>query len=179
MSVTEEKYKKEVIPSLMNQFGYKNIMEVPRLTKVVLNMGVGDAIENSRMLDIAIEELTQIAGQKPVITRAKKSISSFKLRKGMPIGCKVTLRKNRMYEFLDRFLNIAIARIRDFRGFPDSCFDGRGNCTIGIEEQLIFPEINYDKVERVRGMNITLVTTAKTDREAKALLEFLGLGFSK
>lgn len=179
MSVTEEKYKKEVIPSLMNQFGYKNIMEVPRLTKVVLNMGVGDAIENSRMLDIAIEELTQIAGQKPVITRAKKSISSFKLRKGMPIGCKVTLRKNRMYEFLDRFLNIAIARIRDFRGFPDSCFDGRGNCTIGIEEQLIFPEINYDKVERVRGMNITLVTTAKTDREAKALLESLGLGFSK
>jgi len=179
VSVTEEKYKKEVVPSLMSQFGYKNIMEAPRLIKIVLNMGVGDAIENSRLLDIAVEELAQISGQKPVITRAKKSISSFKLRKGMAIGCKVTLRRNRMYEFLDRFLNIAIARIRDFRGFPDSCFDGRGNCTIGIEEQLIFPEINYDKVERVRGMNITLVTTAKTDREAKALLEFLGLGFSK
>ncbi len=179
MSVTKEKYYREVVPKLLREFGYKNIMQVPRLEKIVINVGVGDATQNPRYLDLAVEELTLIAGQKPVITRAKKSISNFKLRKGMPIGCKVTLRKNRMYEFLDRFLNVAIARIRDFRGFLDNCFDGRGNCTIGIEEQLIFPEINYDRVERVRGMNITFVTTAETDREAKALLESLGLPFRK
>ncbi|MCD6155965.1 MAG: 50S ribosomal protein L5 [Candidatus Atribacteria bacterium] len=179
MSVVKEKYENEVVPALLKRFGYKNPMQVPKLEKVVINMGVGDATQNSRYLDLAVEELSLITGQKPLITRARKSISNFKLRKGMAIGCKVTLRGDRMYEFLDRFLNIAIARIRDFRGFPDSCFDGKGNCTIGIEEQLIFPEISYDKVERVRGMNISFVTTAKSDEEARALLELLGLPFRK
>jgi large subunit ribosomal protein L5 len=179
VSITKEKYVKESIPRLLKSFGYRNVMQVPRLEKVVINLGVGDATQNAHYLDLAVEELTAITGQKPLITRARKSISNFKLRKGVPIGCKVTLRGQRMYEFLDRFLNIAIARIRDFKGFPSSSFDGRGNCTIGIEEQLIFPEISYDKVERVRGMNITFVTTAKTDEEAKALLESLGLPFRK
>ena len=179
MSITKEKYTKEVIPVLMKQFGYKNVMEIPKMTKIVINEGIGDATQNQHFLDLAVDELTAIAGQKPVVTRARKSISNFKLRKGNPIGCKVTLRGLRMYEFLDRFLNISIARIRDFRGFPDGCFDGRGSCTIGIREQLIFPEINYDKVERVRGMNITFITTAKTDEEAKALLEKIGLPFRK
>ncbi len=163
----------------MKQFGYKNVMEIPKITKIVINEGIGDATQNQHFLDLAVDELTAIAGQKPVVTRARKSISNFKLRKGNPIGCKVTLRGLRMYEFLDRFLNISIARIRDFRGFPDGCFDGRGSCTIGIREQLIFPEIIYDKVERVRGMNITFITTAKTDEEAKALLEKIGLPFRK
>ncbi|MBP8932993.1 MAG: 50S ribosomal protein L5 [Candidatus Atribacteria bacterium] len=179
MSITKEKYTKEVIPVLMKQFGYKNVMEIPKITKIVINEGIGDATQNQHFLDLAVDELTAIAGQKPVVTRARKSISNFKLRKGNPIGCKVTLRGLRMYEFLDRFLNISIARIRDFRGFPDGCFDGRGSCTIGIREQLIFPEIIYDKVERVRGMNITFITTAKTDEEAKALLEKIGLPFRK
>ncbi|MCX6090897.1 MAG: 50S ribosomal protein L5 [Atribacterota bacterium] len=179
MSVTKEKYVNELIPALVKQFGYKNVMEIPKLEKIVLNTGIGDATQNQHFLDLAVEEMTTITGQKPVITRAKKSISNFKLRKGMPIGCKVTLRGSRMYEFLDRFLNITIARIRDFRGFPDGCFDGRGSCTLGIREQLIFPEINYDKVERVRGMNITLVTTAETDEEAKVFLELLGLPFRR
>ncbi|MGQ9473300.1 MAG: 50S ribosomal protein L5 [Candidatus Caldatribacteriaceae bacterium] len=179
MSITKEKYLKESVPKLLKSFGYRNVMQVPKLEKVVINIGVGDATQNSRYLDLAVEELTIISGQKPLVTRARKSISNFKLRKGMSIGCKVTLRGERMYEFLDRFLNIAIARIRDFRGFPSSAFDGRGNCTIGVEEQLIFPEISYDKVERVRGMNITFVTTARNDEEAKALLESLGLPFRK
>jgi len=179
VSITKEKYTKEVIPVLMKQFGYKNVMEIPKITKIVINEGIGDATQNQHFLDLAVDELTAIAGQKPVVTRARKSISNFKLRKGNPIGCKVTLRGLRMYEFLDRFLNISIARIRDFRGFPDGCFDGRGSCTIGIREQLIFPEIIYDKVERVRGMNITFITTAKTDEEAKALLEKIGLPFRK
>lgn len=179
MSITKEKYTKEVIPVLMKQFGYKNVMEIPKMTKIVINEGIGDATQNQHFLDLAVDELAAITGQKPVVTRARKSISNFKLRKGNPIGCKVTLRGLRMYEFLDRFLNISIARIRDFRGFPDGCFDGRGSCTIGIREQLIFPEINYDKVERVRGMNITFITTAKTDEEAKALLEKIGLPFRK
>lgn len=179
MSITKDKYTKEVIPVLMKQFGYKNVMEIPKITKIVINEGIGDATQNQHFLDLAVDELTAIAGQKPVVTRARKSISNFKLRKGNPIGCKVTLRGLRMYEFLDRFLNISIARIRDFRGFPDGCFDGRGSCTIGIREQLIFPEIIYDKVERVRGMNITFITTAKTDEEAKALLEKIGLPFRK
>ena len=179
MSITKEKYNKEVIPVLMKQFGYKNVMEIPKITKIVINEGIGDATQNQHFLDLAVDELAAITGQKPVVTRARKSISNFKLRKGNPIGCKVTLRGLRMYEFLDRFLNISIARIRDFRGFPDGCFDGRGSCTIGIREQLIFPEINYDKVERVRGMNITFITTAKTDEEAKALLEKIGLPFRK
>ena len=179
MSITKEKYTKEVIPVLMKQFGYKNVMEIPKITKIVINEGIGDATQNQHFLDLAVDELTAIAGQKPVVTRARKSISNFKLRKGNPIGCKVTLRGLRMYEFLDRFLNISIARIRDFRGFPDGCFDGRGSCTIGIREQLIFPEIIYDKVERVRGMNITFITTAKTHEDAKALLEKIGLPFRK
>lgn len=179
MSVTKEKYANEVIPVLMKRFGYGNVMEIPKMIKIVINEGIGDATQNQHFLDLAVDELTAITGQRPVITRAKKSISNFKLRKGNPIGCKVTLRGQRMFEFLDRFLNISIARIRYFRGFPDGCFDGRGSCTIGIREQLIFPEINYDKVERVRGMNITFVTTAKTDEEAKALLEVLGLPFRK
>jgi len=179
VSITKEKYNKEVIPVLMKQFGYKNVMEIPKMTKIVINEGIGDATQNQHFLDLAVDELAAITGQKPVVTRARKSISNFKLRKGNPIGCKVTLRGLRMYEFLDRFLNISIARIRDFRGFPDGCFDGRGSCTIGIREQLIFPEINYDKVERVRGMNITFITTAKTDEEAKALLEKIGLPFRK
>jgi len=179
VSITREKYVQETVPKLLKSFGYKNMMQVPKLEKIVINVGVGDATQNSHFLDLAVEELTIITGQKPLVTRARKSISNFKLRKGMPIGCKVTLRGKRMYEFLDRFLNIAIARIRDFRGFPSSAFDRRGNCTIGIEEQLVFPEISYDKVERVRGMNITFVTTAKTDEEAKALLESLGLPFRK
>ncbi len=179
MSVTKEKYINELIPALVKRFGYKNVMQIPKIEKIVLNEGVGDATQNQHFLDLAVDEMTAITGQKPVITRARKSISNFKLRKGMPIGCKVTLRGNRMYEFLDRFLNITIARIRDFRGFPDGCFDGRGSCTIGIREQLIFPEIIYDKVERVRGMNITFVTTARTDEEAQALLEMLGLPFRK
>jgi len=179
VSVTKEKYINELIPALVKRFGYKNVMQIPKIEKIVLNEGVGDATQNQHFLDLAVDEMTAITGQKPVITRARKSISNFKLRKGMPIGCKVTLRGNRMYEFLDRFLNITIARIRDFRGFPDGCFDGRGSCTIGIREQLIFPEIIYDKVERVRGMNITFVTTARTDEEAQALLEMLGLPFRK
>ena len=179
MSVTKDKYVKEVIPALVKRFGYENVMEIPKVEKVVLNEGIGDATQNQHFLDLAVDELTAITGQKPVMTRARKSISNFKLRKGNPIGCKVTLRGHRMFEFLDRFLNITIARIRDFRGFPDGSFDGRGSCTLGIREQLIFPEINYDKVERVRGMNITFVTTAKTDEEAKALLETLGLPFRK
>ncbi|HSV32298.1 MAG TPA: 50S ribosomal protein L5 [Atribacteraceae bacterium] len=179
MSVIREKYIQETIPALQEQFHYSNVMQIPRLQKVVINIGVGEATQNSHALDVAVEELSIITGQKPVITRAKKSISNFKLRKSMPIGCKVTLRGEKMFEFLDRFLTISIARIRDFQGFPDSCFDGRGNCTIGIKEQLIFPEINYDKVEQVRGMNITFVTTAKTDEEARAFLEALGLGFRR
>jgi len=179
VSVTKEKYQKEVVPHLMETFGYRNVMQVPKVEKIVINMGVGDATQNSRYLDLAVEELALISGQKPVVTRAKKSISNFKLRRGAPIGCKVTLRKDLMYEFMDRFMNVAVARIRDFRGFPDSALDGRGNCTIGIEEQLIFPEVSYDRVERVRGMNITFVTTASTDEEAKALLEALGLPFRK
>jgi len=179
VSVTKEKYINELIPALVKRFGYKNVMQIPKIEKIVLNEGIGDATQNQHFLDLAVDEMTAITGQKPVITRARKSISNFKLRKGMPIGCKVTLRGKRMYEFLDRFLNITIARIRDFRGFPDGCFDGRGSCTIGIREQLIFPEINYDKVERVRGMNITFVTTARTDEEAQALLEILGLPFRK
>ncbi len=179
MSVIKEKYEKQLVPALVKQFGYSNIMQIPRITKVVINMGIGEATQNAHLLDTAVEELATITGQKPIITRARKSISNFKLRKGMPIGCKVTLRGERMYEFLDRFFTIAISRIRDFRGFTDSCFDGRGNCSIGIQEQLIFPEINYDQVEQVRGMNITFVTTAKTDEEARALLESMGLGFRR
>lgn len=173
----KEKYEKEVVPALQEAFGYKNIMEVPKLEKVVINMGVGAATQDSRAIDAAVRDLSLISGQKPVITRAKKSISNFKVRQGMPIGCKVTLRGNRMYEFLDKLINVALPRIRDFRGVSPRSFDGRGNYTLGIREQLIFPEISYDDVERVQGMNIVIGTTAETDEEGLALLQGLGMPF--
>lgn len=175
----KELYKKTVIPAMMEKFGYKNIMEVPRIEKVVLNMGVGDAKENPKFLESAMEELAAITGQRPVATVAKKSVAAFKVRAGMKIGAKVTLRGDRMYEFLDRLFNIALPRVRDFRGVSPQSFDGRGNYALGIREQLIFPEINYDKVEKVRGMDVIIVTTAKTDEEAKELLALLGMPFAK
>lgn len=174
-----EKYVNEVVPALMEKFKYKNIMEVPKIEKVVLNMGIGDAKDNPKSLEAAVEELTLIAGQKAVVTRAKKAISNFKIRAGMPVGARVTLRGERMYDFLDKFMNIALPRVRDFRGVSSTSFDGRGNYSIGVREQLIFPEIDYDKIDRVRGLDITVVTTAKTDEEAKALLELMGMPFKK
>ena len=177
MARLTELYNTEIVPQLMKDFKYKNIMEVPKLEKIVLNMGLGEATQNVKILDSAAEELTIIAGQKAVITRAKKSIAGFKLRQGMPIGCMVTLRKERMYEFLDRFVNIALARVRDFKGVSGNAFDGRGNYSVGIKEQLIFPEINYDKIDKIKGLNISIVTTAKTDEEGKALLRLLGMPF--
>ncbi len=172
-------YKENVVPALMKQFNYKNIMQVPRLEKIVLNMGVGSAVEDSKNLENAMADMAIISGQKPKVTRAKKSISNFKLRQGMAIGCAVTLRGWRMYEFLDRYISIAVPRIRDFRGLPDKAFDGRGNYSVGVREQIIFPEIDYDKVDRIRGMNITFVTTAETDEEAYALLAAFGMPFRK
>lgn len=177
MNRLKERYLKEVVPSLMEKFNYKSVMAVPKIEKIVINMGVGDAVSNPKALDAAVEELSLIAGQKPVVTRAKKSIAGFKLRAGMPIGAKVTLRGERMYEFLDKLVNIALPRVRDFRGVSNKSFDGRGNYTLGIREQLIFPEIDYDKVNRVRGMDIVIVTTAKTDEEARELLRELGMPF--
>ncbi len=177
MSRLKAKYVQEIIPELKKEFGYSNIMQVPRLEKVVINMGLGEAIQNIKILDSASEELAQVAGQKPVITKAKKSIASFKLRQGMPIGCMVTLRREKMYEFLDRLMNIALPRVRDFKGIPAKGFDGRGNYSLGIKEQLIFPEINYDKVDKIKGLNISIVTSAKTDEEGKALLRQLGMPF--
>jgi len=174
-----EYYEKKVVPLLMKEFGYKNSMQVPRLVKIVLNMGVGEATQNIKILDAAVEELALIAGQRPVIRRAKKSIAAFKLRAGMPIGCKVTLRRDRMYDFFDKLVNFALPRVRDFKGVSDRAFDGRGNYTLGIKEHIIFPEIDYDKIDKVKGMNITFVTTAKTDEEAKVLLEKLGLPFRR
>ena len=174
-----EYYEKKVVPLLMKEFGYKNPMQVPKLVKIVLNMGVGEATQNIRILDAAVEELALIAGQRPVIRRAKKSIAAFKLRAGMPIGCKVTLRRDRMYDFFDKLVNFALPRVRDFKGVSDRAFDGRGNYTLGIKEHIIFPEIDYDKIDKVKGMNITFVTTAKTDEEAKVLLEKLGLPFRR
>ena len=179
MNRLEQKYTETVKPSLMKEFGYTSSMEAPKLVKVVLNMGVGDAIANPKALEEAVEEMTQIAGQKPVITKAKKSIANFKLREGMNIGCKVTLRGERMYEFLDKLFNISLPRVRDFRGVSTTAFDGRGNYTLGVREQLIFPEINFDKVNKTRGMDIVIVTTAKTNKEAYALLEGLGMPFAK
>ncbi|MGB9779944.1 50S ribosomal protein L5 [Caldanaerobacter sp.] len=179
MSRLREKYEKEVVPALMEKFGYKNIMQVPKLEKVVINIGVGEAKENPKALEAAMNDLMMISGQKPVVTRAKKSISNFKIRKGMPIGVKVTLRRERMYEFLDKLFNIALPRVRDFKGVSPDSFDGRGNYALGVREQLIFPEIDYDKIDKVRGMDIIIVTTAKTDEEAKALLELLGMPFAK
>ncbi len=179
MARLKEYYRKEVIPLLSKKFGYKNPWEAPRLDKIVINMGVGDAIQNPKLLDAAVDDLTLIAGQRPVITRAKKSISNFRLRAGLAIGCKVTLRGERMYEFWDRLVNVAIPRIRDFRGLLVKSFDGRGNYTLGIKEQVIFPEINYDKVEKLRGMDITIATTARTDEEALELLGALGMPFRR
>ncbi len=175
----KQKYKEEVVPALMKKFGYKNVMEVPRIEKIVVNMGVGEAVQNIKALENAMEDLALITGQKPSVRRAKRSEAGFKLRKGMPIGAKVTLRRDRMWEFLDRLISIALPRVRDFKGLSPKSFDGRGNYNFGLEEQTVFPEIDYDKVDKIRGMNITIVTTAETDEEAKALLELLGFPFRK
>ena len=175
----KEKYKKDVVPALMKEFSYKNIMQVPKVEKVVLNVGLGEAIQNIKLLDAAQKELSLIAGQKSLTTKAKKSIAGFKLRQGMPIGCKVCLRGDRMYEFLDRLVSVALPRIRDFKGVSTRAFDGKGNYSVGIKEQFIFPEIEYDKVEMVHGMDIAVCTSAKTDAEAKALLRLLGMPFRK
>jgi len=175
----KDKYLKEAVPVLKEKFKYKSIMEVPKLEKVILNMGVGDAKDNAKLLEAAAIDMSVIAGQKPVITIAKKSVSNFKLREGMKIGCKVTIRGNRMYEFLDKLFSIALPRVRDFRGVNPNSFDGRGNYTMGVKEQLIFPEIDYDKVEKVRGMDICIVTTSKNDEESKELLSILGMPFSR
>lgn len=174
-----ERYLKTVVPSLMKEFSYANPMQAPKLTKIVLNVGMGEAITNAKALDHAVDELRRIAGQQPVVTRAKKSIAAFKLREGMPIGCTVTLRRERMYEFLDRFVSAALPRIRDFKGVPTKSFDGRGNYTLGIKEQVIFPEIEIDKIDSIHGMDIVFVTTAKTDEEGRALLTHLGMPFRK
>jgi len=173
----KEIYKEKIISGLMKEFSYKNVMQVPKLEKIVVNMGLGEAVQDAKVLDHAVEEMMSITGQRPVITKAKKSISNFKLRAGMQIGCKATLRKERMYEFFDRLVNIALPRIRDFKGVSDKGFDGRGNYSLGIREQIIFPEINYDKINKIQGMGIVIVTTAKTDEEGKALLRFLGIPF--
>jgi large subunit ribosomal protein L5 len=175
----KDKYKKEILPALMKQFAYKNPLQVPKLTKVVINMGLGEAVSNIKVIDSAVSDLADITGQRPVVTRAKRSEAGFKLRTGMPIGCKVTLRGDRMYEFLDRLLNVALPRIRDFRGIQAKSFDGRGNYSLGIREQLIFPEIRYDKVDMVRGMDISIETSARSDEEAQMLLESLGFPFRK
>ena len=170
-------YLDEMLSALQRQFDYRNVMQVPRLGKVVVNMGLGEAIQNPKMLDAGVEQLTVIAGQKPVITKAHKSIAAFKLRTGMSIGAKVTLRRDRMYDFVDRLINIALPRVRDFRGVSGNAFDGRGNYTLGVEEQIIFPEVDYDKVDKIRGLSVTIVTTAKTDAEGKELLRLLGMPF--
>jgi large subunit ribosomal protein L5 len=175
----QEKYSNEVVQAMMEKFGYKNIMEVPKLEKIVVNMGVGEAKDNPKVLEAATADMQLITGQKPVLTRAKKSVANFKIRENMPIGCKVTLRKQKMYEFADKLMNIALPRVRDFRGVSDKAFDGRGNYSLGIREQLIFPEVEYDKIDKVRGMDIIFVTTAKTDEEARELLRFLGMPFAQ
>ena len=175
----KETYQNEIVDALMKKFGYKNVMQVPKLEKVVINMGVGEAKENVKLLDAAVSDLETITGQKAVITKAKKSVANFKLREGMPIGCKVTLRGNKMYEFVDRLINLALPRVRDFRGVNPNSFDGRGNYALGIKEQLIFPEIEYDKIDKVRGMDIIFVTTAITDEEARELLAQFNMPFTK
>ena len=179
MSRLKEKYQNEIVDALMKKFGYKNIMEVPKLDKVVINMGVGEAKENAKLLEAAVKDMETITGQKAVLTRAKNSVANFKIREGMPIGCKVTLRGEKMYEFVDRLINLSLPRVRDFRGVNPNAFDGRGNYALGIKEQLIFPEINFDKVNKVRGMDIVIVTSAKTNEEAKALLTEMGMPFKK
>lgn len=177
MSRLKDMYHTEIVPKLRADFNYKNVMEVPKIQKIVLNMGLGEAIQNIKILDSAALELNAISGQKSVITKAKKSIATFKLRQGMPIGCMVTLRRDRMYEFLDKLMNISLARVRDFKGVSGKAFDGKGNYTLGIKEQLIFPEINYDSVDKIKGLNITIVTSAKSDEEGKALLKYMGMPF--
>jgi large subunit ribosomal protein L5 len=177
MSQLKEYYQKEIVSRLMETFKYKNIMQVPKLSKITLNMGLGEAIQNIKLLDSAVEELKLIAGQQPVITRAKKSIAAFKLRTGMPIGCMVTLRGKRMWDFYNKMVNIALPRVRDFRGISGKAFDGRGNFSLGVKEHIIFPEIDYDKIDRIKGLNISIVTTAKTDEEGKELLKLLGMPF--
>ncbi len=179
MTRLKEKYNTEITPALMTKFNYSSVMEVPRIEKIVVNMGIGDAVQNSKVLDAAVEELQAITGQKPIVTKAKKSIATFRLREGMPIGAKVTLRGERMYEFFDKLVNVSLPRVRDFRGISNKAFDGRGNYTLGVKEQLIFPEIDYDKVSKVRGMDIVIVTTANTDEEARELLTQFGMPFQK
>ncbi len=179
MNRLQEKYQSEMIPVLHAKFNYSSVMECPRVSKITINIGAGDAVANPKVLDDAVSELTIITGQKPVVTKAKKSIANFKLREGMPIGCKVTLRGERMYDFLDKLISIALPRVRDFRGVNPKGFDGRGNYTLGVKEQLIFPEINYDKVNKIRGMDIVIVTTAKTDKESYELLKMFGMPFRK
>lgn len=174
-----DKYKKEVVPALMEKFNYRNVMEVPRLEKIIVNMGMGEAKDNPKLLDKAVEEMTMITGQKALVTRAKKSVANFKLREGMAVGCKVTLRDQKLYDFYDKLVSIALPRVRDFRGVSDKSFDGRGNYALGIKEQLIFPEIEYDKVDKIKGMDIVVVTTANTDEEARELLSLMGMPFRK
>ena len=179
MSRLKDQYQNEIIDAMIKKFGYKNIMEVPKLDKVVINMGVGEARDNAKVLESAVADMEKIAGQKAVVTRAKNSVANFKIREGMPIGCKVTLRGERMYEFVDRLINLALPRVRDFRGVNPNAFDGRGNYALGIKEQLIFPEIEYDKIDKVRGMDVIFVTTAKTDEEARELLRQFNMPFAK
>ena len=179
MSRLKEQYQNEIIDAMIKKFGYKNVMEVPKLDKVVINMGVGEARDNAKVLESAVADMEKIAGQKAVVTRAKNSVANFKIREGMPIGCKVTLRGERMYEFVDRLINLALPRVRDFRGVNPNAFDGRGNYALGIKEQLIFPEIEYDKIDKVRGMDVIFVTTAKTDEEARELLRQFNMPFAK
>ncbi|WMJ90369.1 50S ribosomal protein L5 [Anaerocolumna sp. MB42-C2] len=179
MTRLKETYLNEIMDGMTKKFGYKNVMEVPKLNKIVINMGVGEAKDNSKLLDAAIKDMEIIAGQKAVVTKAKKSVANFKIREGMPIGCKVTLRGDKMYEFADRLINLALPRVRDFRGVNGNAFDGRGNYSLGIKEQVIFPEIEYDKIDKVRGMDIIFVTTAKTDEEARELLTLFGMPFKK
>ena len=178
MARLKDYYKKEIIARLTKDYGYKNVMQVPKITKIVINMGLGEALSNIKILDSASEEIAIISGQRPVITKARRSVANFKLREGNPIGCSVTLRREKMYEFLDRLVNVALPRVRDFRGISPKGFDGRGNYTFGIKEQIIFPEISYDKIDKIKGMNITVVTTAKTDEEARSLLRYLGMPFA-
>ncbi|HNZ09987.1 MAG: 50S ribosomal protein L5 [Deltaproteobacteria bacterium ADurb.Bin151] len=177
MARLKEYYLKTVVPALVKEFDYKNPMQVPRMEKIVVNMGLGEAISNVKIIDGAVQEMAMITGQKPVVTKAKKSIATFKLRQGMPIGCSVTLRKETMYEFFDRLVNVALPKVRDFRGISQNAFDGRGNYSLGLHEQIIFPEIEYDKIEKIKGMNITIVTSAKTDEEARVLLKLMGVPF--
>lgn len=179
MNAMREYYEKEVVAAMMKKFSYKNIMEVPKIEKIVINMGLGEAKENAKLIENAVGDMTTISGQKPIVTKAKKSIAAFKLRAGMPIGCKVTLRGEKMYSFASRLINIALPRVRDFRGISADSFDGRGNYTLGVKEQLMFPEIQYDKIDKIRGMDIVFVTTAKTDEEARELLRLFGMPFQK